>query len=71
MSKNITFRVELTFSGEVVSDEQIKEIRDNVLQALVHQVDTGMGIAPEDADLITDHIRVTPQYLNETAIHSF
>lgn len=71
MSKDIRFSVELSFSDKVTTAEEIKEIRDKILSALVREVDAGMGLAPEDAEVYTQHIRVTPQYLNETAIYSF
>lgn len=70
MSKDLTFRVELSFSGKVVSDEEVMEIAQKIANSLEHEVNTG-GLAPEDSDVYTEHIRVTPQYLDKTIIVSF
>lgn len=70
MQKRLNFIVEIEFEGDVVTDEEILEVRNNVLKGLVSWAD-GEGLAPAESDTFTKHIRVTPQYLNETAIHSF
>jgi hypothetical protein len=70
MSKDLTFRVELTFSGKIVSDDEVMEIAQKIANSLEHEVNTG-GLAPEDSDIFTEHIRVTPQYVNKTIIVSF
>jgi len=67
MSKDLTFRVELTFSEKVTSDDDIMEIAQNIADALKSHANTA-GLAPEGGDSFTEIIRVTPNYLNKTII---
>ena len=47
--KTITLTLNLTFSEKIETDEEIKEIVENVRKAIEYAVDTA-GIAPEDSD---------------------
>lgn len=67
MSKYQSFRVELEFSGNIVSDEEIMEIAQNIANGLVSQANHE-GLTPVDSDEHTCIIRVTPQYLDKTII---
>ncbi len=49
----------ITFRGEDVQDADHKEIAQNVLNALVREINNGGGIAPEDAEYLTERIKVT------------
>lgn len=65
--KTQTFTVKLTFSEKMTSDEDIKEIAQNIADAIKHAADTS-GIAPEEADGYTTEIEVTPQFLPEAKV---
>ncbi len=67
MKNKVTLTIELTFSDEAeVTNKDTQEIIENTLTALRHQVNSGMGIAPEEADYITETINVSTE--NETGI---
>jgi len=67
--KTLTFTVNIEFTGKVTSDEEIKEVANNVLRAIVGEANDGMGIAPElNEDALTSVITVTPQFLPEGEI---
>ena len=68
MSKDLTFRVELTFNTKIVSDDEIMEIAHNIARAIKNEAENGVGISPEYSDNYTEIIRVTPNYLNTTVI---
>jgi hypothetical protein len=55
--REITFEVTLRFSSKITSDEQIKEVQQNVLNALINQADTA-GLSPEMGDAFTTDIKV-------------
>ena len=55
--KEITFEVTLKFSGKINSDEEIKEIQQNVLNALTSHCDE-VGLSPEGSDELTTSIKV-------------
>lgn len=71
MSKDLVFRVEITFADKVVSDDEVNEVAQNIMRALESEVNSGIGLAPENSDTYTQHIRITPQYVNKTLITSF
>lgn len=65
MSKIQTFSVTLTFSDDIVGDDELMEIANNVARAI--QLETnGLGISPADSDSFTTKVEVTPQFLDET-----
>ena len=55
MSKLI-FTLEIEFQDKVVTDEEIDEVGQSVLNALVHEVNNGMGLAPEQSETFTTQI---------------
>ena len=76
MSKDVVFRVEISFKDSIKTDEGIMEVAQKIADALEHEVNHGNGLAPEqindDEDgTYTEHIRVTPNDLNKTIIVSF
>ena len=72
MSKDVLFRVELSFKDKIVSDEELREISENIANAIESQIKHGeVGMSPRDSDNFTTEVRVTPWYLNKTVIKSF
>lgn len=67
MSKDVTFRVELTFESNIERDEDVMAIAQNIARAIVAETN-GQGISPQDGDTYLEIVRVTPQYLNQTII---
>ena len=55
--KQLTFEVTLSFSNKITNDLEIREVQQNVLDAIVSQADTA-GLAPEDSDAYTTNISV-------------
>jgi len=71
MKDTISFTVELDFSDEV-KEEQVQEIANHILDALVRQVDHAEGIAPYWGTYVTEHIRVRDNLnIIDPVIHSF
>jgi energy-converting hydrogenase Eha subunit G len=68
MSKDLTFRVELSFDKKIVSDEEIMEIAENVARAIKDRAESDERIRPNYSDVVLEIVRVTPQYLNTTVI---
>lgn len=60
--KRLTFSVSLTFSESVETDAEILEVMKKLKSALVHEVDAGMGLAPDDSDLFTTKIEIAEPY---------
>lgn len=67
MSKDVTFRVELTFESNIEQDEDIMQIAENIARAIKAETN-GQGIAPQNGDTYLEIVRVTPQYINKTVI---
>ena len=67
MSKDVTFRVELTFESNIERDEDLMSIAQNIARAIVAETN-GQGISPQEGDTYLTIVRVTPQYLNQTII---
>lgn len=69
MSKDLVFRVELSFDNKIVSDDEINEIAQNVALAIKERAESdNERVRPNYSDVNLEIIRVTPQYLNETII---
>lgn len=64
MSKVHSFTLTLKFSDKVVSDEEIREIAQNIANGIKTQID-GSGMAPEDSDAFTEEFSVKHQFLDE------
>lgn len=58
MSKHLTYTVTLTFEDKIVSNDEIKEVGENIARALKHEADT-MGLAPENSETFTKQITVS------------
>lgn len=58
--KKISFNVELTFSDSIYSDDEYNEITQNVMDALIYQVNSGQGLSPEESEGFTEKISVKP-----------
>jgi hypothetical protein len=55
MRKSITFSLTVEFADSINNDEDAKEVADNIVSALINEIDTG-GIAPENSDTYTTGI---------------
>lgn len=56
--KKISFNVEITFSDSIYSDDEYNEITQNVMDALIYQVNSGQGLSPEESEAFTEKISV-------------
>ena len=65
MSRKLTFSVTIEFTDKISSDDDVMEIRDNILRAIVDEADRGLGIAPDGSDTCTKVVTVKPQFLDE------
>jgi len=65
MSRKLTFSVTIEFTDKISSDDDVMEIRDNILRAIVDEADRGLGIAPDGSDTSTKVVTVKPQFLDE------
>ena len=59
MSKTISFKVNVTFSEEVTSEKDIKEIAQNIARAIQNET-YGDGIASDDCEGYTENVEVIP-----------
>ena len=55
--KTISFTVNITFNEEITERSSIKNVLDNVYDALVSQYEND-GLAPVDTDVLTEKIEV-------------
>jgi hypothetical protein len=67
MSKTLTFIVTVAFAEKVVSDEEIKEVANNLARAVRNEAN-GEGFAPSESDNYTVGVKVVPQYLPDYVI---
>lgn len=56
--KTISFTVNITFDEEVTERSSIKNVLDNVYDALVSQYENGNGLAPNESNALTKKIEV-------------
>lgn len=70
MSKRQTFVIGLIFSDKIVSDDDIQEVAENLHHAILHEIESGEGIAPVNTDAITESVTISQQgiILTETKI---
>lgn len=71
MCRAIDLNLKLKFESKIVSDEELQEVTSKVLDALVHEVDKGCGLAPDESDTYTVSIEVTEKYSGSSSKHSF
>lgn len=55
--KTITLKVKIRFS-EHIEENDLQEVVGNCLQALVSEVQGGMGLSPENGSAVTQEIEV-------------
>lgn len=65
--KTIAFTVHLTFSGKISSDEEIKEIANNIAEALKREA-SEYGISPESSDEYVKEIEVSQSGISLTNV---
>ena len=69
MSKTIKFEVNVKFSDKITSDDDVKEIAENILQGLMKQVDE-IGLSPENSDTFVEYLEVNEPFSGvNTDIH--
>lgn len=56
--KTLKFNVELEFDSKIISDEDIFEVMANILDSLVHTVNTS-NLVPENSSNFTTKITVS------------
>lgn len=69
--KTIKLTVELTFANNINSDKEIANVAKNVLDTLEHEVECGIGLAPDETETYTTKIVVTEQRYNTDFIKTF
>ena len=55
MSKEVTFDLTIRFSEKVVTDDDFKEIAENICTAIVREAEN-YGIAPEESDVFVEFV---------------
>ena len=68
--RTIHLDVKIRFTDKMVSDEDLQDIVNNVLDALVRQTNE-VGLAPDGSDASTKSITVDERCSNATAKHIF
>lgn len=56
--KTISFTVNITFNEEVDDPSSIKNVLNNVYDAVVSQYENGNGLAPNDSNALTKKIEI-------------
>lgn len=59
MSRILNFNVRLEFSDSIDSDQEIMEVAENIARAIKHEVNSGIGISPND-DAYTQSVTIKP-----------
>ena len=67
--KTLKLILNLEFSEDINTDEEINEVAENVRKALVHAVDTA-GLSPEGSDAYTKEISITCPWNDLEILHS-
>jgi hypothetical protein len=57
MAKEITFDLTIRFSEKITSDDDFKEISENICKAIVREVEN-YGIAPEESDVFVEWVSI-------------
>lgn len=57
MSKEITFDLTVRFSDKITSDDDFKEISENICKAIVMEA-MNYGISPEDSDAYIEWVSI-------------
>lgn len=61
MSKRIKLELNIRFSEKITSDDDTQEICENVLQALITQIDN-YGISPKNSDVYVEYLEVNEPF---------
>lgn len=61
--KTISLTVNLTFDEDISDDNMIKEVANNVLNAIIYHRDN-IGLAPAISEAVTTKIEVKEQFTN-------
>jgi len=57
MSKEVTFDLTVRFSEKITSDDDFKEISENISKAILREAEN-YGIAPEQTDVFVEWVNV-------------
>jgi hypothetical protein len=68
--KTITLTVNLTFDSDITDDRDIQAVAQNVMSALVHEVEE-VGISPDEADTMLTKIEVKEQFCRIELMQEF
>ena len=68
--RNLKLELFLEFSEKITSDDDIQEIAQKVVNALVNEANTG-GIAPDNSDAFTTTISVYEPFSITVVEHKF
>ena len=60
----LRFTVEVEFESKVTDDNEINDVADSILTALVSEVNHGNGLAPVNSETFTTVINVSKQVVN-------
>jgi hypothetical protein len=69
--KTLTLSVKIQFSESIEKDKDIQEVMEKVISALVHEVNNGMGLAPDDSEAFTKIIKISEPYSQTSTTHDF
>lgn len=61
--KTLNFNVELEFDSKITSDQEIEEVMINILESLVHTVNSSY-LVPDNSDNFTKRIIVSNNLIN-------
>ena len=64
--KTISFTVSITFNEEVDDPSSIKNVLNNVYDAVVSQYENGNGLAPNDSNALTEKIEIIENSTKQT-----
>ena len=66
MAKEVTFELTIRFSEKVTSDDDFKQISENICKAILREAEN-YGISPEDSDMYVEWVGVSHP-LSETRV---
>ena len=69
--KEHNFNLKIEFESKIYSDEEIKEIMNKIIYALVHEVEVGGGLAPDESDTFTTKLTVKSDVIQEESTYNF
>jgi hypothetical protein len=57
MAKEITFDLTVRFSEKITTDDDFKEISENICKAIIREAEN-YGISPENTDMFVEWVKV-------------